>query len=101
MCCGKDSVPSSHTPKYVYVVTTSSSKTSEVVITPVGRGAFFLSNHITFVLEVFRTRLRAEKAYWTPRKFSFGAFNTKSEEGPAEYKIVSYKYTWMREFPTA
>jgi hypothetical protein len=41
-------------------VTNSSSKPSEAVITPVGRGEFFLQNHITFVLEVFRTRLRAE-----------------------------------------
>ena len=67
MCSEKDSVPSSHTPNYLYEVTTSSSKPSEVVITPVGRGAVFLPNHMTFVLEVFRTRLRVEKA-WDTKK---------------------------------
>jgi hypothetical protein len=46
----------------LYEVTTSSSKPSEVIITPVERGAFFLTNHMTFVLEGFGTRLRAEKA---------------------------------------
>jgi hypothetical protein len=64
MCWEKDSVLSSHTAKYLYEVTTSSSKPSEVVITPVGREAFFLPNHMIFVLEVFRTTLRAEKACW-------------------------------------
>jgi hypothetical protein len=36
MCWEKDSVPSSHTPKYLYEGTSSNSKPSEVVITPVG-----------------------------------------------------------------
>jgi hypothetical protein len=101
MCGEKDSVPSSHTPKYLYEVTTSNSKPSEVVITPVGRGAFFLPNHITFVLEVFRTRLRAEKACWTLRKLCCRAFNTKSGEGPVVHKTVSSANKWMRELPTA
>jgi hypothetical protein len=69
-------------------VTTSSSKPSEVVITLVGRGAFFLPNYMTFVLEVFRTRLRVENACWKLRKLCCRAFNTKSGEGPAEYKTV-------------
>ena len=75
--------------------------TSEVVITPVGRGAFFLPNHMTFDLEVFRIRLRTEKACWTLRKLCCRAFNTKSREGPVENKPVSYAYKWMRELPTA
>jgi hypothetical protein len=54
----------------------------------VGRGAFFLPNHVIFVLKVFRTRLRVEKACWTLRKLYCRAFNTKSEEGPAEYKTI-------------
>jgi hypothetical protein len=82
-------------------VTTSSTKPSEVVIIPVGRGAFFLPNHMTFVLEVFRTRLRVEKACLRLRKLCCIAFNTKSGEGPAEYKTVSSAYKWMRELPTA
>jgi hypothetical protein len=82
----------------MYEVTTSISKTSEVVITPVVRGAFFLPNHMAFVLEVFRTRLRVEKACWT---LCCRAFNTKSVEGPAEYRTVSSAYKWMREIPTA
>jgi hypothetical protein len=82
-------------------VTTSSSKPSEVVFTPVGRGAFFLGNYIIFVLEVFRTRLRVEKACWALRKLCCGAFNTTSGEGPAEYKTLSSAYKWMRELPTA
>jgi hypothetical protein len=69
-------------------VTTSSSKPSEVVITTVGRGAFFLPNHITFVLEVFRTRLRAKKTFWTLRKLCRRAFNTKPREGPSECKTI-------------
>ena len=96
MCWEKDSAPSRHTSKYLYEVTTSSSKPSEVVITPVGRGAFFLPNHMTFVLELFRARLRGEKACCTLRKFCCRAFNTKSE-WPAEYKTVSSAYKWMRE----
>jgi hypothetical protein len=75
----------------LYEVTTSSSKPLEVGITPVGRGELFLPNHMTFVLEVLRTRLiRAEKA-----------FNTKSREGPVEYKTVSAAYKWIRGLPTA
>jgi hypothetical protein len=92
---------SSHIPKYLYEVTTSSSKPSEVVITLVGRGGFFLPNHMIFVLEVFRTRLRAEKACWTQRKICCRALNTKSGEGPAEYKTVSTAYKWIRELPIA
>jgi hypothetical protein len=67
----------------------------------VGRGAFFLPNHITFVLEVFRTRLRAEEACWTLRKLCCRAFSTTFGEEPAEYKTVSSAYKWMRELPTA
>jgi hypothetical protein len=82
-------------------VTTSSSKHSKVVITPVWRGAFFLPNHMTFVLDVFITRLRVEKACWTLRKLCCRAFNTAFGEVPAEYKTVSSAYKWMRELPTA
>jgi hypothetical protein len=85
---------------YLYEVTTSSSKPS-VVITPVARGAFLLPNHMAFVLEVFRTRLREEKACWTLRKLCCRAFNTTFGEGPAEYKTVSSAYKWIRELPTA
>jgi hypothetical protein len=98
MCREKDSVPSSHTPKYLHEVTISS---SEVVITAVGRGAFFLPNHVTFVLEVFRARLRVEEASWTLRKLCCRAFNTTYGEGPAEYKTVSSAYKQLRELPTA
>jgi hypothetical protein len=56
---------------------------------------------MTFVLEVFRTRLRAENAYWTLRKLCCRAFNTKCGEGPAEHKTVSSAYKWMTEIPTA
>jgi hypothetical protein len=69
-------------------VTTSNSKPSEVVISPVGRGAFFLPNHMIFVLEVFRTRLRADKACWILRNLCCRVFNTKSGEGKAEYKTA-------------
>jgi hypothetical protein len=53
---------------------------------------------VTFVLEMFRTRLRVEKACWTLRKLYCKAFNTKSGEGPAEYKTISSAYKWMRAF---
>jgi hypothetical protein len=66
----------------------------------VGRGAFFLPNHITFVLKVFRKRLRAEKPCWILRKLCCRAFNTKSREGLTEYKTVS-AYKWLRELYTA
>jgi hypothetical protein len=90
-----------HTHRILVSVTTTSSSKPEVVITPVGRGALFLPNHMTFVLEVFRTRLRVEKACWTLRKLCCRAFNTKSGEGPAEYKTVSSTYKLMRELPTS
>jgi hypothetical protein len=43
---------------------------------------------------------RAEKAFWTLRKLCFRAFNTKSGEGPAEYKTLSSVYPWIRELST-
>jgi hypothetical protein len=66
-----------------------------------GRGAFFLPNYMTFVWEVFRTRLSAEKSCWTLRNLCCRVFNTKSGEGPADYNIVSSAYKWLRELPTA
>ena len=68
MCWEKDSVPASHTPKYLYEVTTSNSKPSEVVISPVGRGALFLPNHMTFVLEVFRIRFKGRESLLDTKK---------------------------------
>jgi hypothetical protein len=62
----------------------------------VGREAFFLPNNMSFVLEVFRTRSRVEKACWTLRKLCCRTFNTTSGDGPAEYKTVSSAYKWMR-----
>jgi hypothetical protein len=87
--------------QHLYEVTTSNSKPSEVVITPVGRGAFFLPNNITFVLEVFRTRLRVEKASWTLRKF-FVVDHLTQNPGRGQLSItLSSAYKWMRELPTA
>ena len=87
MCWEKDSAPSRHTPKYLYEVTTSRSKPSEVVITPVGRGTFFLPNHMTFVLEMFRIMLRAEKACWTLRKLCCRVFNTEFGRGELSRRL--------------
>ena len=89
MCWEKDSTPSSHTPKYLYEVTTSSSKPSAVVITPVGRGAVFLPNQMTFVLEVFRTRFRVEKACWTLRE-SFAVEHLAQNLGRTQLSIRLY-----------
>jgi hypothetical protein len=41
-----------------------------------------------------------EKACWTIRMLCCKAFNTKSMEGPTEYKTLSSAYKWMRELPT-
>ena len=68
MCWEKDSVPSSHTPKYLYEVTTSSSKPSEVVITTVGRGAFFLPNHMTFVFEGVQNKVKGRESLLDTKK---------------------------------
>lgn len=65
MCWENDTVQSSHAPKYLYEVTTSSSKPSEVVITLVARRAFFLLNHMAFVQNKVKGReslLDTEKA---------------------------------------
>jgi hypothetical protein len=78
---------SNHTPKDLYEVTTSCSKPSRGSNNTLGGGAFFLPNHITFVLEVFRTRLRVEKACWTLRKLYCRAFNTTFGEGQ-DYKTI-------------